>query len=83
MLLVVETICTVTVLIQTTAFKAKHVFFFQESIQKASTALKQSIQLCNFYRKRHTFSESFGKMVKKQNYDHYTPGKLFCKYFIF
>ncbi|XP_054281033.1 tetratricopeptide repeat protein 39B-like isoform X2 [Macrosteles quadrilineatus] len=44
-----------------------------DSITKASAALKQSIQLCNFYRRRHTFSESFGKMVKKQNYDHYTP----------
>lgn len=76
MLLVVETMYTVTVLMQTTAFK--EYVFLQESIQKASSALKQSIQLCNFYRKRHTFSESFGKMVKKQNYDHYTPGKLFC-----
>uniref|UniRef100_A0A1B6HRS6 Tetratricopeptide repeat protein 39B n=1 Tax=Homalodisca liturata TaxID=320908 RepID=A0A1B6HRS6_9HEMI len=47
--------------------------FEPESIQKASAALKQSIQLCNFYRKRQTLSESFGKMVKKQNYDHYTP----------
>lgn len=47
----------------------------QESIQKASAALKQSIQLCNCYRRRSTLSESFGKMVKRPNYNQYTPGE--------
>lgn len=50
--------------------------FERKSIERASSSLKLSIQLCNYYRKKNTFSESLGKMVKKPNYDSYTPEEL-------
>lgn len=50
--------------------------FEQQSIQRASSALKTSIDLCNYYRKKNTISESIGKIVKKTNYDHYTPEEI-------
>nr|XP_018917260.1 PREDICTED: tetratricopeptide repeat protein 39B-like [Bemisia tabaci]XP_018917261.1 PREDICTED: tetratricopeptide repeat protein 39B-like [Bemisia tabaci] len=46
--------------------------FNQHSIQKAGESLKDAIQLCNYYRKKNTFSESIGKMVRRTNYDVYT-----------
>lgn len=50
--------------------------FEQQSIQRASSALKTSIDLCNYYRKKNTISESIGKIVKKTNYDQYTPEEI-------
>jgi hypothetical protein len=50
---------------------------FQQHIEAASDALKQCITVCSRYRKKNTFSESLGKMVKKTNYDQYSRGKLY------
>lgn len=50
--------------------------FERKSIEKASASLKVSIQLCNYYRRKNTFSESIGKMVRKSNYDVYTPEEI-------
>jgi hypothetical protein len=50
---------------------------FQQHIEAASDALKQCITVCSRYRKKNSFSESLGKMVKKTNYDQYSPGKLY------
>lgn len=50
--------------------------FERKSIERASSSLKLSIQLCNHFRKKNTFSESLGKMVKKPNYDLYTAEEI-------
>ncbi|XP_014259009.1 tetratricopeptide repeat protein 39B-like [Cimex lectularius] len=50
--------------------------FDQQLIEKASEALKCSINLCNYYRKKHSFSESLGKIVKKSKYDHLSPEEI-------
>lgn len=50
--------------------------FERKSIERASSSLKLSIQLCNHFRKKNSFSESLGKMVKKPNYDLYTSDEL-------
>ncbi|CAH0562523.1 unnamed protein product [Brassicogethes aeneus] len=46
--------------------------FEQTSIISASKALKQSLVVCNRFRKRNTIGESLGKMVKRTNYDQFT-----------
>ncbi|XP_075219598.1 tetratricopeptide repeat protein 39B-like [Lycorma delicatula] len=50
--------------------------FEPANIQKASDALKCSMNLCNYYRKKNTFSDSLGKMVKRINYDHYSTEEI-------
>ncbi|XP_050426183.1 tetratricopeptide repeat protein 39B-like isoform X2 [Adelges cooleyi] len=50
--------------------------FDQTSIQKASASLKTSIRLCNVYRKKTTLTQTLGNMMKKPNYDSYTPDEL-------
>ncbi|XP_065349892.1 tetratricopeptide repeat protein 39B-like isoform X2 [Cloeon dipterum] len=50
--------------------------FEEEHISSASDALKNCINVCNQYRRKNTFSESLGKMVKKPNYDSYTPEEV-------
>ena len=50
--------------------------YLQRHIEVASEAMKQCIGVCNRYRKKSTFSESLGKIVKRTNYDSYTPGML-------
>lgn len=50
--------------------------FEQASIQKASAALKSSIRLCNSYRRKTTLTQSIGNIMKKPNYDSYTPDEL-------
>ncbi|XP_050530019.1 tetratricopeptide repeat protein 39B-like isoform X2 [Daktulosphaira vitifoliae] len=50
--------------------------FQPSSIQKASTSLKRSIRLCNLYRKKNTLTQSIGNMMKKPNYDSYTPDEI-------
>ncbi|XP_019874588.1 tetratricopeptide repeat protein 39B isoform X1 [Aethina tumida] len=46
--------------------------FEQNSIIEASKALKQSLIVCNRFRKKNTIGESLGKMVKKNNFDQFT-----------
>ncbi|CAG9830629.1 unnamed protein product [Diabrotica balteata] len=46
--------------------------FEQQAIRAASKSLKQTMTVCNRYRKKNTISESLGKMVRKPNYDLYT-----------
>lgn len=46
--------------------------FEQQSIISASKALKQSLIVCNKYKKKNTIGESLGKMVKKTNFEQYT-----------
>ncbi|EFA11237.1 tetratricopeptide repeat protein 39B isoform X2 [Tribolium castaneum] len=46
--------------------------FEHKSIVNASTALKHAIQVCNKQRKKNTFGESLGKMVKRNNFDQYS-----------
>ncbi|XP_059491275.1 tetratricopeptide repeat protein 39B-like isoform X2 [Neocloeon triangulifer] len=50
--------------------------FEEEHISVASDALKNCINVCNQYRRKNTFTESLGKMVKKTNYDSYTPEEV-------
>lgn len=50
--------------------------FEHQHIEAASDALKQCITVCNRYRKKNTFSESLGKIVKKTNYDQYSPEEI-------
>jgi len=50
--------------------------FEQESICSASDALKNCMNVCNQYRRKNTFTETIGKMVKRPNYDTYTPGMI-------
>ncbi|RZF37144.1 hypothetical protein LSTR_LSTR015334 [Laodelphax striatellus] len=50
--------------------------FDPASIQKTSEALKQSVALCNFFRKKRNAINSIGKYVKKTNYDNYTPEEI-------
>lgn len=49
-------------------------FAVQTSIQKASASLKSSIRLCNSYRRKTTLTQTIGNIMKKPNYDTYTPG---------
>lgn len=42
------------------------------AIKAASRALKQSLLVCNRFRRKNTFGESLGKMVKRNNYEQYT-----------
>lgn len=46
--------------------------FEQAHISLASETLKASLSICNRYRKKNTFGESLGKMVKKVNYEQFT-----------
>ncbi|KAK9497802.1 hypothetical protein O3M35_003724 [Rhynocoris fuscipes] len=51
--------------------------FDQEAVTKASQSLKCCISLCNYYRRKQSFSESLGKMmVKRTNYDHLSPEQV-------
>ncbi|PSN57871.1 Tetratricopeptide repeat protein 39B [Blattella germanica] len=50
--------------------------FEHQHIEAASEALKQCITVCNRYRKKNSISESLGKMVKKTNYDQYSPEEI-------
>lgn len=43
---------------------------------EASEALKLSLSLCNQLKKKHSFSESLGNMVKKMSYDQLSPGNI-------
>lgn len=58
------------------AFLEAMLTFEQQHIEAASEALKLCITVCNRYRKRNTISESLGKMVKKTNYDLYSPEEI-------
>lgn len=58
------------------AFLEAMLTFEQQHIEAASEALKQCIAVCSRYRKRNTISESLGKMVKKTNYDLYSPEEI-------
>lgn len=46
--------------------------FDPQNIQAASKSLKDSIRVCNRYRKKNTLGESLGKMVRKNNFDQFT-----------
>lgn len=46
--------------------------FEQPHIVLAAETLKSSLSICNRYRKKNTFSESLGKMVKRGNYEQFT-----------
>ncbi|XP_044766072.1 tetratricopeptide repeat protein 39B-like isoform X2 [Coccinella septempunctata] len=47
--------------------------FDPQNIQAASKALKDSIRVCNRFRKKNTLGESLGKMVvRKNNFDQFT-----------
>ncbi|XP_068082309.1 tetratricopeptide repeat protein 39B isoform X2 [Anabrus simplex] len=58
------------------AFLEAMLTFEQQHIEVASEALKRCIGVCNRYRKKNTVTESIGKMVKKPNYDQYTPEEI-------
>ena len=42
----------------------------------ASDLMKKSIDLSNHHRKKATITESFGRMLKKADYDSYTEGTI-------
>ncbi|XP_018578761.1 tetratricopeptide repeat protein 39B [Anoplophora glabripennis] len=46
--------------------------FEQQSIIEASKSLKQSLIVCNKYKKKNTIGESLGKIVKRTNFEQYT-----------
>lgn len=46
--------------------------FEQTTIATASKALKHAMLVCNGYRKKNTFGESLGKIVKKVNFEQYS-----------
>ncbi|CAG9864886.1 unnamed protein product [Phyllotreta striolata] len=46
--------------------------FEREAIKRASVALKSSMSVCNRFRKKTTFGESLGKVVRRSNYELYT-----------
>ncbi|XP_021926288.1 tetratricopeptide repeat protein 39B-like isoform X2 [Zootermopsis nevadensis] len=50
--------------------------FEHQHIEAASEALKQCMTVCNRYRKKNSISESLGKIVKKTNYDLYSPEEI-------
>lgn len=47
----------------------------QKDIEIAVDALKQSVDVCNRFRRKNTLGESLGKMVKKTDYSTYSKGK--------
>ncbi|KAL1130380.1 hypothetical protein AAG570_013318 [Ranatra chinensis] len=50
--------------------------FDQQSIEKASEALKTSINLCDECRRKCSLSESIGKIVRKPSYDNLTAEEM-------
>lgn len=48
--------------------------FFQRDMEAASDLVKHSIEISNQYRKKATISESFGRILKKPDYNTYTEG---------
>ncbi|KAG7207004.1 hypothetical protein KM043_000895 [Ampulex compressa] len=54
------------------AFLEAILTFEQKHIEKASEALKNSMNVCSKQRKHTTITQNIGKMVKKPNYDSYT-----------
>lgn len=46
--------------------------FDPQHISNASKTLKQSLHVCNRFRKKNTLGESLGKIVKRNNYDQFT-----------
>ncbi|XP_046407172.1 tetratricopeptide repeat protein 39B-like [Ischnura elegans] len=50
--------------------------FEQRHIEVASEALKQCMAVCNRHRKKSTLTDSLGKMVKRTNYDNYSPVEI-------
>ncbi|KAF2357106.1 Outer membrane protein Iml2/Tetratricopeptide repeat protein 39 [Trinorchestia longiramus] len=49
--------------------------FDPKDIETASESLKQSLDVCNKYRRRAGIGESLGKMVKRPDYNTYTDGE--------
>ena len=45
-------------------------------MEAASEVVKHSIELSNQSRRKNTVSESFGRLVKKPDYDSFTEGTL-------
>ncbi|KAG7171639.1 Tetratricopeptide repeat protein 39B-like 2, partial [Homarus americanus] len=50
--------------------------FDPKDIEIAIDALKQSVDVCNRFRRKNTLGESLGKMVKKVDYNSFTKGNL-------
>ena len=50
-------------------------FILQKDIETAIETLKQSVEVCNRFRRKNTIGESLGKMVKKVDYNSFTKGK--------
>ncbi|XP_031335383.1 tetratricopeptide repeat protein 39B-like isoform X2 [Photinus pyralis] len=46
--------------------------FEHQAVVRAVEQLKKCIAVCNRFRRKNTITESFGKMVKKVNYEQYT-----------
>lgn len=54
------------------AFLEAVLTFEHAHILQASEALKQSLSLCNKYRKKSTVAQNLAKIVKKTDYDNYS-----------
>nr|XP_045606652.1 tetratricopeptide repeat protein 39B-like isoform X2 [Procambarus clarkii] len=50
--------------------------FDPKDIEVAIDALKQSVEVCNRYRRKNTLGESLGKMVKKVDYNLFTKEEI-------
>lgn len=50
------------------------VLHFQRDMEVASDLVKHSIDISNQYRKKTTISESFGRILKRPDYNTYTEG---------
>ncbi|XP_046620385.1 tetratricopeptide repeat protein 39B-like [Neodiprion virginianus] len=60
----------------TFAFVEAILTFEQKHIEKAAETLKQCMSVCQKHRRKNTIAQNIGKIVKKANYDSYTPEEL-------
>jgi len=58
----------------TTLFMDDWIIIFKREMEAASDLVKHSIEISNQYRKKSTISESFGRILKKPDYNTYTEG---------
>ncbi|MPC15964.1 Tetratricopeptide repeat protein 39A [Portunus trituberculatus] len=50
--------------------------FDPKDIETAIETLKQSVEVCNRFRRKNTIGESLGKMVKKVDYNSFTKEEI-------
>lgn len=51
--------------------------FEDHHITNASEVLQNCVDVCSEIRKKTSITEKLGKMVKRTNYDSFTPGMIF------